>query len=420
MGRSKRVVCSLIFALLVAGGIAALVLRDSDPAGPFPTTNAIARTGFAAWPVDTPDEARDECAGAGEWRKDPEQVALRFASDVLAYPQPSADTDYARDDEHTYRTLVTTSGVRGVFLGSALTVDRYGECWYVTEGQPREGAMEIDVVTIDGGRRVVVPLGCCGTKVEIGWGGWTKTLDYEDRAGVMVVDAPDEARGESGHFIVTDPDEDGVSEGVGARALPPLPTSEGAEPLAPLDVGRRPIDPALCGVAWHRRGDPERIIRELRRWVFEGGLGPTATGSQQFDSGGRQRVSDFQWRVHLDEADLTFNFARAADRCWLIRSIVPHGPRIVERVSGRKTSFTFDLDPGRADKVVVYYGVGAEAQSVSLEDDGLFGEPFSVNRGPDFPPHNVGLPAYALAITYRDGNMYSAEYGLFEMPPPTP
>ncbi len=35
---------------------------------------------------------------------------------------------------------------------------------------------------------------------------------------------------------------------------------------------------------------------------------------------------------------------------------------------------------------------------------------------PDFPPRNEGLPAFALAITYRTGNMHYAEYRLFEMP----
>src|SRR5688500_18712926 len=97
----KHLIGLLIVAVVLAGtGAAAVLLRH--PSGPFPSDAAIAINGFAAWPVDTPAEARDECAGAASWRKDPEAVAKRFASEVLGYPDPTRSDDYdARS--HTFR-----------------------------------------------------------------------------------------------------------------------------------------------------------------------------------------------------------------------------------------------------------------------------------------------------------------------------
>jgi hypothetical protein len=187
----------------------------------------------------------------------------------------------------------------------------------------------------------------------------------------------------------------------------------------PLDVGRRPKERTLCRMTWARKERPERLIRELRSWVFSGGLALTDDGYQRFDSRSRRRLgSDFEWRIRLDEAELRVSLSRAAHRCWLIRSIVPRGPQIIEQVSAGDNSMTFDLDPGRADKVVLNYGVGAEWQSVSVAKERVLDEPFSVSRGPDFPPRNEGLPAFALAVSYRNGNMHSAEYRLFEIPAP--
>ena len=424
MLRRKHLLAPLIVALVLTGGGATALLLAEEPRA-FPTDEEIARNGFAAWPVDTPEEAREECATAEDWRRDPEQVVLRFASEVLRYPDPTIGNEFTGGDQDTYRTLINSRGVKGIFLGAVVEVDRFGECWYVTEGQPREGDMGIDIATFDGGARVLVPVGCCGTVVEIGWGDWTYRLDEDDRTnetGEVLVDVPDEARGRPGHFIVTDFDRDGVSEGVGARPLPPLPTSEGATPLSPIDIGRRPQDRNLCRMAWARKGDPERTIRELRNWTFRTWLGTDRGGYSRYDvSSVRGLGSDFEWRVRLDEATLRFSFSRVARRCWAIRSIVPRRGPLIESVSAAgDRSFTFDLDPGQATKLVVYYGVGGEAQPVSIRTKALLGQPFSVSRGPDFVDRNEGLPAFALVIAYRYGNLHSAEYRLFQMPESQP
>jgi hypothetical protein len=81
--------------------------------------------------------------------------------------------------------------------------------------------MGIDVVTFEAGRCLLVPVGCCGTIVEVGWGEWTKTLHSKERWREVIIDIPEEARGHPGHYIVTDFNRHGVSEWVGARPLPP-------------------------------------------------------------------------------------------------------------------------------------------------------------------------------------------------------
>lgn len=418
MARRRHLIGPLIVALVLTGGVATALLLPEEP-GAFPTDEEIARTGFAVWPVDTPEEAREECAQAQDWRKDAPEVALRFASDVLRYPNPTVDDDFVPEDEDTYRTLIYSPDMPGVFLGSVLVLERFGECWYVTEGMPREDDRAIDVVTFEAATKLLVPIGCCGSVVEVGWGDWTHTIRSRDRtdgSNEVLVDIPAEAKGGPGHYIVMDFDQ-GVSEVVGARTLPPLPTDEGAVPLAQIDIGRRPDDPRLCRMTWARREHPERIIRELRSGTFKSGLAFTKSGYLRYDRASQRGLgSNFEWRLRLDEAVMRISLSRAADRCWLLRSIEPRRAPLIENVSAAFNSFTYDLDPGRATKIVVYYGLGGEAQRASVATKELLGPPWSVSRGPDFVDGDEGLPAFALVMAYRYGNLHSVEYRLFEMP----
>ena len=63
---------------------------------------------------------------------------MRFATQVLRYPAPYS-SDWSDEQEHRERFLVGSDGTRGVFLGSVLELARFGRCWYVTGGMPREG-----------------------------------------------------------------------------------------------------------------------------------------------------------------------------------------------------------------------------------------------------------------------------------------
>lgn len=422
MLRRRHLLGPLIVALVLAGGGAVALLLPEDPST-FPSDEEVARSGFAVWPVDTPEEAREECARAEDWRKNAPEVALRFASDVLGYPEATVADDFAAEDEDTYRTLIYNPDMPGVFLGSVLVLERYGECWYVTDGQPREDGMGIDIVTFEGASKLLVSVGCCGGVVEVGWGDWTHRVTSQDRtggSGDVLVDIPPEAKGRPGHYIVMNFD-DGVSEGVGARPLPALPTDEGSLPLSPKDIGRRPADGGLCRMTWAHRDHPARIILDLRRGYLKNGLAFTKNGYLRYDRASEQRLgSPFDWRVRLDEAVVRFRFSRAADRCWVIRSIVPRRAPLIESVSASNNSFTFDLDPGRASKVIVYYGVGDDAQPVSVAKKSLLDQPFSVSRRPDLDDRNEGLLAFALVIAYRNGDLHSVEYKLLEMPDSDP
>lgn len=405
------VVAVFLGAVVVAFGFRGE--RDSAPWAPFPSDADIARNGFAVWPVDTPAEAREECDGAPGWRTDPKEVALRFASEVMGYPDPGIDSDL-NSHKHIFRALVNSRGVKGVFLGSMLEVSQFGECWYLTEGQPREGGDGINVVTTDDSTKLVVPTGCCGQVVEVGWGDWIERLESKERREVLL-DIPDEAKGAPGHYLITDFDEDGISEGVRALPLPAIPDGPKKQALQPLDVGPRPEDKKLCRMAWARREKLPQIIRDLRR-IFSDGL-KLDGGYLRFDSRSQRRLgSDLEWRLGLDEADFRLSFSRVDERCWIIRSIVPRGQRIIRSVSADERSFTFDLDPARAHKVLLYFGVGGEVSSGSVRTRAVFRRPFRVARGSDVPPRNEDLPAFVLAITYRGGNMYSAEYRLFDSP----
>lgn len=405
-----------IVALVLAGTGAAAVLLAPD-AAPFPGAGKVLANGFAAWPVDTPEEARAECAVSPEWRKDPEAVAERFAADVLGYPEPTRSDDFDAGRANVFRTLIGTRRSKDVFLGSVITLERFGHCWYVTAGEGREGGWGIDIVTIDDGTKLVVPMSCCGWAVEVGWGPWTETIEPDGDAREAIVDIPEEAHGQPGHYIAMSFDNAGVSEVVGATTLPPIPTSRGTQPITTLDAGAAPDDRRLCDMGWARKtDDAERAFKRIRNWIFATGRGSGRGGSKRLDAGTtRLTGADQAWRVRYEGTDLTFTLGRAADRCWMLRSIVPNAP-LIEQIAVNDTGFTFDLEPRNAGKVVGYYGVGIEQSYVSIESRPILDEIYSVPRYRSFEESNDGLPAHALVMTYRKGKLYSAEYRMFEMP----
>lgn len=400
----RRLSLALALVVLLGGGTAAYVLTR-PPSGPFPSTADLRARGFAAWPVDTVEEAERECADADGWRLDERATALRFARDVLRYPGPHT-SDWSDEQEHGARFLVGSDGIDELFLGSLLVLTRYGRCWYVTGGFPRESDIGATAgfVYRDGRPHLLlsnspeVPTGY------VGYGDWETEIDPGLRQTVMWM--PELESGATGHAIYTRPDEEGVSEFVGVETLgfvPPPPEGPPAEPLGAVDAV---VDgPEGC------RGPrgfktPEVAIRHLYAWEFDHLL-HQVRGHPRYQRKSWHRLGGDRWRLVVDDAVLTATIPQVAGRCYNLLSLTPvdRDPPL-RRLWVDETAVTFGIDWGGGDEAIVSLGSGVSFSRTLKE----LQEPVTF-------PHAVGQgPAFAGVVLYKDGHVVSAYYGPFESP----
>jgi hypothetical protein len=407
----------LIYVLGAVGMVAALALVlqivSSDSPSPYPPVGATITRGFAVWPADTVAEARTECDEASDesWRTDPRATAHQFGRDVLGYRTVTGGDDISHDDAASYTALILDGQDRNA-LGSALDLRRFGRCWYVVGAQPREGAGDLGVTTIGGGRTVVLGEVDPGADVRIGWGTWQKTLGGGRSGHHIFLRPPPAAYGAPGHFIVTHPDENGYSEGVDAYPLPAIPTGEDADPAPPSELPLSTNDRALCKSPYATHGSPEAVIRRLKTWDLRSGLSLNATGYQRYRVAETTRLSKLAWRVRLDEADLRFRFGRVADRCWLLQEIVPASGALIDGLAIGAKAVTVRLHAGAADEV----HVNGPGGSRRLRDErGLLTHPLTLSFTRDDATPAAG-PYVVLAVAYENGRLASAELKWFDPP----
>lgn len=402
-----RRIALLLALVLMVGGAAAVLLLRREPGGPFPSEEHLRTRGFAAWPVDTVAEAEDECADPEEWRLDARATAIRFARDVLRYPAPGAGESYV-DDDHRARLLVGSDDVPGVFLGSMLELARFGRCWYVTSGMPREGELGATLGFVYREGRPYLLLGSPGDVPpgSVGYGEWETEIHPKLRQGI--VDMPELPAGATGHAIYTRPGEEGVSEIVGARSLgfvPPEPTGPPAEPLSVAEV----VDnPNLCRIESSPYKSPERVIKELYRWTFDNLL-HQVDGYPTYQRKRWRHLGGDRWRLVVDDAVLVARIPEIAGRCYQLVSLTPVGrDSPLRRLWVADAGVTFGIDWGGGDDASLAFGVGFDGRGATLRQ---FRETVTFPR--EGPPQPRDVPTYARVVLYKDGHVVSAFYGLF-------
>lgn len=395
----------LVAVLAIAGGAAYFVLTRA-PEGPFPSAAHLTKHGFAAWPVDTVEEAEDECAEAGDWRLDARATALRFATQVLRYPAPHT-SDWSDEQEHRERFLVGSDDAPGVFLGSVLELARFGRCWYVTGGMPREGDITATVgfVYREGRPQLLLGNGAGLPSGFVGFGDFRAEIERGARQTVTWM--PELDPGATGHAIFTRPDEQGVSEFVGVQtfgAVPPPPSGPPPRPLAIADVVD---DPDVCDVDPAKSKTPESLIRYLYRWTFDDLL-RQENGYQRYERKAFRHLGDDRWRLVVDDAVLIATIPKIAGRCYELVSMIPvDGDVPLRRLWVDERGATFDVDWRPGDEATV----AVTGASAALRE---IGDPVTFPRYGEPPPD--GLPVFARVVLYEDGHVVSAYYGLFEAP----
>lgn len=413
LGSSDALVLVLAAAVVVLGaaGTAALILTRART-GPWPSDDHVLRQGLAAWPADTRAEAEAECSNLDgrEWRLDAAATVRRFASEVLRYPGPVFRLDN-RENSHRTGGLVNTRGVKGLFLGSRVEVQRLGRCWYVVDAAPREGEFFLGLAfqISNGKTRAIAFSGGGFPRTEIGWGPWERTIDGEQRdRSQIVLHPPASAHGEPGHYLVTMPDSKGISEMVDVSLLGAIPPPADTL-LMRHDLADRVGDERFCDSFWSSGRGPERIIFDMVEEEFGRGdrsnvpyPGPSLVKETE--------LGPLHWRLEADDADLDLRFSRVIRRCAVLDEMVPTSGSFLRDVRVGPRSFTIDFDWGTANKALVYYGFPGEEERTELLRARA---PLTFSYA---GTQNRDLPAGVTVVLFQRGRVVSAEHHVFEPP----
>jgi hypothetical protein len=389
--------------LAVAGSVALVITRRN--VGPWPSEQHVLLHGLAAWPADTRAEAEAECSKADGWRRDAAATIERFASQVLRYPDPIFDLP-SRANPHRREALVTTKTSKSLFLGSAIEVQRLGRCWYVVNGEPREGESFLDLAYQSGpdSPRAIVHSKGGFPQTEIGWGEWERDIHFSEPRNQIVMEVPAHAASQPGHYMLTYGGDDDVSEMVDIDllgAIPPVATNR----LSRHELPERTEDKGLCKLPDTNRRGPPRLINRVVDTLGNGASSGVAYPPPNTLE--KTKLRKTRWRVKADAGDLDVNIARVGNRCWVLDSVSPrNGGRVIKEVRWGPRSLTFDLAWGSADKASISYGSERFPERTEFQ---MIDGPFTLS----YVREKNQFPLAVFVTLYRNGNVLNAERHLF-------
>ena len=394
----------LVAALVLTAGAAIILLLMREDGAPLPSATSLATYGFAVWPEDTVKEGLATCDRSEPWQRDPQETARRFAATVLKYPKPEVAGGRPVDNHVSY--LINSRRMGGLSLGSSLDLRRFGHCWFVVGGEPREGDLGATIAFLrraDSTHLLLShPYGI--PHAEVGFGTWDTEID--GGRNQVRIELPDVDPDATGHALFTSPDERGTSEQVGAETLGVIPRDSGrpARGLRPSEV----VDnPRVCRIESSPFHSARAVIRHLYAWTFDALL-EQVKGYPTYRRKAFEQIDGDLWRLVVDDAELHAVVPEIAGRCFKLVSMAPKGVPPIRSLRIAPRSVTLELRWGDADAALVQFGVGFDGRGGTLR---RVDEPIMFQR--KAPPQPAGVPTYALVVLYKDEHIVSAQYGLY-------
>jgi hypothetical protein len=333
------------------GGVAAaaLLLRNGDRA-PLPSEDQLRTSGFAVWPEDTVAEGMDACRKAESWRLDSSTTALRFAREVLRYPEPYLDANGETPTKVRY--LVNTRGVRGVFLGSVVDLLKHDRCWFVVEVSPREGGWPATVSFVDRSGVPHLVIKSTGERTEVGYGSWQQSVVGHEQ---VLLDLQGVEPDATGHVISLVCGRVCDASAWTLGFVPEPATNE----VAPLDIEELTHTPGICRIGFHSR---LKALVELYAMTVEktteihngkpkvGNV--VVKGRHDLHRLGIKPLGGYRWSLTAEGADLESRVI-PVNRCWSITSIDDPDRDVLRFLHVDDESLTFDLRWGGATSATV-------------------------------------------------------------------
>ena len=351
----RRTLVVGLSVLLLLGGVAAaaLLLRNGDRA-PLPSEDELRTSGFAVWPEDTVAEGMDACRKAESWRLDPSMTALRFAREVLRYPEPSLSVN--GEITTKVRFFVRTRGVGGgVFLGSVVDLVKHDRCWFVVDVEPREDAWSntVSFVYRSGGPHLVIKT--TGERTEVGYGSWQQSVVGREQ---VLLDLQGVESDATGHVISLFCGRVCAASAWTLGFVPEPATTE----VAPLDIEELTHTPGVCRMGFHSQ---LKALVELYSMTAEKFTGVhngkpmvgnvKVKGLHHLHRVGIKSLGGSRWSLTAEGADLESRVV-PVNRCWSITSIDDTERDVLRSLHVDDESLTFDLRWGGATSATVTLG----------------------------------------------------------------
>ena len=323
---AQRYFLGLILVLAAAGSAWA-----QDPSPPFPTPEEVADRGFAVWPEDTLEEGQQACAQrteADSWRLSPEGVAERFAAQMMNHPDPQSEPELSEVEATSARIWIHPPNE----LATIFTVEKFGDCWFITFIEHREFA-DVAFTYSNDGAATTAHLGPGFGLLELGFGGEQRQKPHGERA-VLHWTLGEEAAS-SGHYSEVYFRDNGVGTLALADALPPPPQPQAGTQVYPAADGpiwddvRAEGDAVRCRYQPYSAREPERVVNNLLAWQFYAAMpsGPYPDVLHKGEDGPigkrveRYRKSNRRWVLIVDDVRYEVRLAKVMERCWAIQRL---------------------------------------------------------------------------------------------------
>jgi hypothetical protein len=350
----RTVVVGLSILVLLGAGAAAALLNNNDSA-PLPSEDELRTNGFAVWPEDTVEEGMAACEDAEPWRLDSVNTALRFAHDVLKYPEPYVTLTIGDWAPQTIRYFVATRRVPSYELPMIVDVRQYHRCWFVVGAEPREDGFPATVSFVYRSGRPHLAIKSTVDRTEVGYGSWERNVVGGEQ---VVLDLPDLEPAATGHVISLGTCQRACNANAWTLGFVPKPaTTEVAVLTSDELVSTR----GICRAgSFHSR---LRALVNLYAMTVEKPIETSygkpkvgnvvVKGQRQLRHLGIKPLSDDRWSFTVDRADLEARVIRVRDGCWSITSIDDLDYDVLKALHVDQESFTFDLRWGEATSATI-------------------------------------------------------------------
>lgn len=342
----RRTLIVGVSTLLLFGAGTAVALLSNDPDGPLPSEDQLRTEGFAVWPEDTLDEGMESCENAEAWQLDPEETALRFASEVINEPEEGLTATYNNEpgDAAIYRRYDVNSPENDAgseHPGVSVHVRKYGRCWFVFRSEPGENNFlpSIAYAVSGGAKKLIVRPG--GYPVQLGYGPIAERMDATtDQA---VIDISQLEPGDTGHVIA------GQSSQPLGFVPPPATTS-----VRKMTVKEIEAAPDVCDSQEVYR-HPHFALGEFFTFDLGRQIGRSSSRELELKQGDTAReIADKKWALTIQGTRLIARVPRIKKYCWRVITLDddPNKSLLRSLQIGANTA-TFDLAWGRATSASV-------------------------------------------------------------------
>lgn len=357
--RTLAGVAALLMVAVAATVVAPFTLPSTAPTSPYPSKSELRTGGFAVWPEDTIQEGKAACEEPEPWRLEAGSTVLRFAREVLKYPEPDVEDRVDNPESGTNRYHVTTP-TEWVYLGMMVDLRKFGSCWFVVGATPREGGYPATVTFTHPGEEPHIAVRSTASRTEVGFGTWSHT--FTGREGTF--DLSDVAPEATGHVTTFNCYRELCD--VNAWPLGAVPEPAAVEPI---ELGSDEFA-ALPGVK--RTGCSTRLKQLAELYAIAEGKSLGTSNSRpsvgkvvfrnegQLAQTGIKEIGRDRWTVPLDDGrtSMEAQIMRIGDEsCWNAFEVEDPRRSLLTSLAVSEESVTFDLSWGQASTARV--GIGS-------------------------------------------------------------